>query len=693
MTRVAGVLLLAIVSVALHPDPSTRLQVGPLRAGAQTPAPQATFRGGTDLVQVDVSVLDGKRHPVRGLTAGDFTIFEDGQPREIQAFSEVDLPDRLQSRDASWTRDVPSDVATNQAVEHEGRLVIILLDRTIPVGEPTIAARRIAAAAINQIGPGDLAAVVSTSNGAVQNLTSDRTRLLRAISETDLSTDISDEAREIEAAVFALTGRTWSTLNDGRCQCGLCVLETITHVADAVQGPSRRRKVLFFIGSDLLLQAADAPGDPANDVGCQKRLKDARATMFTAVDRANLTIHSLDPSGLANVSPTTRASSTLRPGSGPFGAAAVTASTGENLRRQGNLQVLPDRTGGRAVMNTNGADLVVPEIFRESDSYYLIGFRSSDPSANGKFHQITVKTTRRGLDVRARSGYTASASVNPANLAAANGSLSEPVREALTGLLPEAATSVDLNTATFAVAGTRKVAVVLTVGVAGFAAVRSDGSGAQRGSPLEIVATAFDPGGRPTAMTRQSLELSWPASAATGERRFDALSRLDLTPGEYEVRVAVSGAERTASVFSYLTVPAFDSAPLSLSNIVTGATAGTLTAPKDFLAPLLPIVPTARREFARSDRLVAFFRIYQGTARQDPLASVQVRSAIVDAQGAVVASETKTMDAGQFTTGRAADYYVTLPLTTLAPGEYLLRVETTMGSRATGRAMRFVVKP
>ena len=39
-----------------------------------------------------------------------------------------------------------------------------------------------------------------------------------------------------------------------------------------------------------------------------------------------------------------------------------------------------------------------------------------------------------------------------------------------------------------------------------------------------------------------------------------------------------------------------------------------------------------------------------------------------------------------------ADYYVTLPLTTLAAGEYLLKVETTMGARTAGRAMRFVVK-
>jgi hypothetical protein len=36
-----------------------------LQLHAQVPVPQATFRGGTDLVQVDVSVLDGKRRAMR----------------------------------------------------------------------------------------------------------------------------------------------------------------------------------------------------------------------------------------------------------------------------------------------------------------------------------------------------------------------------------------------------------------------------------------------------------------------------------------------------------------------------------------------------------------------------------------------------------------------------------------------------
>jgi hypothetical protein len=189
------------------------------------------------------------------------------------------------------------------------------------------------------------------------------------------------------------------------------------------------------------------------------------------------------------------------------------------------------------------------------------------------------------------------------------------------------------------------------------------------------------------------VELAWPSTASTADQRFEALSRLDLEPGEYEVRVGVSSAEpaRTASVFAYISVPPFADLPLSLSSIVVGATARTLTAPKDFLAVLLPIVPTARRDFAGVDRLVGFLRVYQGTSRRDPLQPARVRSSLTDGRGHVVATQSAVLDVAHFQNERTADHYVTLPLATLAPGEYLLQVEASIGDRTVGRAVRFSV--
>jgi hypothetical protein len=253
---------------------------------------------------------------------------------------------------------------------------------------------------------------------------------------------------------------------------------------------------------------------------------------------------------------------------------------------------------------------------------------------------------------------------------------------------------IDVNAATFATPGSGKAAVVLSVGVGAFASSAGVPAGARPGGALDVVAGAFDRGGRAIGTARQRLELTWPATVATEDQRFEALTRLDLAPGEYEIRVGVSSAEpaRTASVFAYVTVPPFASAPLSLSSIVIGATAGTLTAPKDFLAALLPILPTGRRDFTRVDRPVAFLRVYQGTSRRDPLLPVQLRSSLLDAQGKVVADQSAALVVAQFEKARTADHYVTLPLATLSPGEYLLRIEASMGDRTAGRAVRFSVR-
>src|SRR5947209_6953236 len=90
---------------------------------------QQTFRSNVDLVQVDVSVLDKDRRPVRGLTVANFTVLEDGKPRPVTVFNRIEIEEHPPSVDgvAPWIRDVPPDVTTND-VRPEGRLVVIMFD-------------------------------------------------------------------------------------------------------------------------------------------------------------------------------------------------------------------------------------------------------------------------------------------------------------------------------------------------------------------------------------------------------------------------------------------------------------------------------------------------------------------------------------------------------------------------------------
>ena len=61
---------------------------------AQTQSDRPAYRGGVELIQLDVSVLDRKRQPVTGLSASDFTVLENGVPRPVRAFTSIQLPAR-----------------------------------------------------------------------------------------------------------------------------------------------------------------------------------------------------------------------------------------------------------------------------------------------------------------------------------------------------------------------------------------------------------------------------------------------------------------------------------------------------------------------------------------------------------------------------------------------------------------------
>ena len=290
----------------------------------QEPAP--TFRGGVDLVDIDVSVLDHDRLPVEGLRASDFQVFENGRLRPIVTFAPVSLP-RREMPTARWMVQTSPDVVTND-LSATGRLVALVIDQSI-ASEHIPIVREVAMSSIDELRPGDLAAVLYTAFGVPQGFTADRRLLVEAIERPFGVLDPADAPERAE------------------CMCGACSLETVAQVAESLEDVRQRRRVLIYIGSEL---RAFATGP------CTGFLEPARLRALRALDAANMTVHVFDPTGLESSSPT--ASNRI---------ASPRAIAARNLARRNNLMHLPDHTGGRTELS-NDPKRAVAATFRESTS-------------------------------------------------------------------------------------------------------------------------------------------------------------------------------------------------------------------------------------------------------------------------------------------------------------------------------------
>jgi VWFA-related protein len=640
-------------------------------AGQQLPTPQPpTFRTEIDAVQIDISVLDKDRRPIRGLTAADFTVLEDGQPRRIVAFQAIELPP-VPATPPAGAASIAADVSRNDLPD--GRLVVILLDpflqRVMVPGRVTIAdppgltaLRATARAVVDSLAPGDLAAVGHTFYGTPQNFTTDHARLKRAIDASAFGTNKRAEGEE------------W-----GNCHCGTCRLEAITRVAAALQGEPQRRKSVFFIGERV--QLAPVPGP------CNTYLEPATRKMVQATQLANVTVHTIDPNALETTN--VHAGDDFKPDA-PISEAAASqekANRAHLIERQQSLQTVADWTGGRAVLNTNVPEASVRPILDESSAYYLLAFQTSEVKRDGRFHPITVRVNRADVQVRTRKGYYADpiapAAEGPVSLDALSRSL-----------LPERGLPMSITAAPFRSPGGTPVVVVATgVRTAAMSGpVENRGADAEaRFEPIEVLTSAFRDGKKDVDWQRQRFSVAIPETPP-GELRYEAVSTLNLEPGAYELRVAVrhepSGI--LGSVHTFVDVPDFGKDPLTLSGVVLHDAAARTATPAEALGGVIDVAPTTRREFTTAHRVVALVRAYE--RRSDESAAVNVTFRVLDEQLREVLAEPMSVPADRFAADGSAEVRFNLPLDKLQPGAFVLRVDATRGSSTARREVPFTVR-
>ena len=654
-------------------------------AGQDRGTDRPQFRAGVELIQLDVSVLDRDRRPVRGLAAADFTVLVDGQVRPVSAFKSVELTRPTAPPGALWMKDIAPDVVTN--TQPAGRVVAIVIDDG-SLNAPDVAElfavrkmRELGRAAVDELVDNDLAAVIFTENGhRSQNFTTDRQLLLGAIERAPLLPSPAANLGFFRAAqtngLVTIEARDPFGINRPSCDCGACSIETLSRIADALLALPEQRKVIVFISAGVRVDpqvsvpySAEGNNYAYRTEHCNVRKQRALTDVYRRAGLANVTIQSVDARGLIA---TDRAPTLADIG-------AVDTNGGIDLRVE-FLRGIAEQTGGRAVVRNNDMEREVRPLIEETSFYYLLGVEAPTVKDDGRLHDIKVSVPRPGVDVRTRRGYFAPTPEERRRMVATE---SGDAEAAMAGPLPRADVPLEINVLPVAdPKAPQRSSVAVVVGVR----QPNGGRGMARTERVRIVTTAYNPEtGQSAGSQHHELDVQWNATAEE-IGRFEVLSRLPLTPGRYEIRVGVeAGDGRTGSVYSYVEVPDFRKDELSLSGLVLNVTPPPRAAPIDALRDVMPLTPTARRTFRRTDRVTAWLGFHRP---KDAGGTITTR--LTSADNDVIAELTQVIDSSSG--GDAGEHRIDLPVEDLTPGEYLVTVEVSAGNDRARRDARFRIQ-
>src|SRR5439155_2278167 len=184
-TRILSILLLsAMCSNALRAQEPT------------TPKPQEpveTIRVGTVAVQTDVIVTDKTGKRIKGLTAADFAVLDEGKQQTIDYFTAIESDQVTQgdNRSPSMGATAASDAKEKSATftsalvtPYRGRHIAIVVDDLTLSSDNFLRSRQALTEYVNaKLTSSDMAAIISTggSIASLQQFTNDKGRLLSAL--------------------------------------------------------------------------------------------------------------------------------------------------------------------------------------------------------------------------------------------------------------------------------------------------------------------------------------------------------------------------------------------------------------------------------------------------------------------------------------------------------------------------------
>ena len=660
---------------------------GPQAPSAQQPAPQepiATFRSGVRAIQIDAVVTDEEGNPVRGLTIDDFEITERGKMQPITTFEAVDIPIETQSPDLA-----DADVVTN---EGDGRIYMIVID-SISSANAAYAKRQLRRFFAEHFGPSDTAAVMfldKAHSTAGQDFTSNRRLLLKGVdsfsgySEGDVG---GEQVKPGSASPLDTSEPLISAAeNAARASSSLLArnrMERLKDLAEFLIKIPGHRKAMVLVSEAIGFDSSDFKDYAGSSMTPAAQ---AAHAALTAATRGNIAIYPIYPGGAGGPVSTAETAPAI-PEAGSKAALEKLESTME-------LRTLAAATGGFAHVNSNNFDDSFKRLVQEQSVYYMLAFNSGEDKDDGRYVPVKVTVKRPGLKVLAREGYVApfkgKDTVRPAER--------QPgVLSALASPIPIGGVTLRAFAAPFKGKGkTASVLVALEMDPNGLGLTELPDGGLRGAVDIRMVATDVRANVMP--QVRQVGNISIPADVRSDLERegLHILTKTDLQPGRYQLRIAIGTAQRGGSVIYDLEVPDYTRKELAMSGVVLrgpNEPEGMFLPAGDPLESLSVGSPTTVRAFTSDDKVSVFAEVYDNTGGKSH--TVDVKAEVRSESGDVTPVIATSRPSGDAKNGGDTVRIATpLPLAKLAPGRYVLAldVKSSAGGNTLTRSVPFRVK-
>jgi VWFA-related protein len=676
----------------------------------------------TELVQTDVMVFDKQGRFVDGLTKEDFELRIDGKPRPIQAFEKItagsDEESQLAAARGATTVNPKAPVPLDR-----GRIVFFYLDDFHIDLAGLAAARKVITTFIEkQMGQNDQVAIASATGqiGFLQQLTNDRMVLRKALERV---TPASYSVRDIErpamseyqslliergdpsmigyfvgetirenpglnpvTAAQIVRGRaaTMQTLAARVSFNTLGGLESLVRSARTLPG----RKLVFFLSGGFLIE---------NQRG---NLRTQLRNITNAAAKSGVVIYSMDTRGLVA---TLQSASTPEPFDPGGRIAAITSSFVEVTATQDGMNALAVDTGGKATYNTNDLVQGLTRAIKETSSYYLLAWKP-DAETSGRFRQLEVKLVRRSdLTVRVRKGFF---DVDPADSTVDSKKKPEenpPVkttaaklREAIMAAYPERALPILMSVDYYDVPE-KGPTLSTSINLPGeFLAFGQQPDGKIQ-AIVDVSGVYYDEKGKAQASFIERIVTTAPSLEATKNYNGDIIFNYpaNLPPGLYNVRAAARDERsgRVGSVHAWIEVPDLAKKQLTISSVLLGERAPTLTNVSDN-SDAGPVALSASHRFKRDSTLrflVFAYNLAPSPADQKPDAAVQVQ--VLRDDQPVITTAVRRISTEGLTDLSRVPYAAEIPVSDLGPGRYVLQVSVIdrVAKKSTTRKTHFEV--